>query len=222
MKAFVILAHPERKSFNGALFDVAISTLRDAGHEVRTSDLYGMGYNPVSDRRNFKTVKDPDYLKLQIEEKHASEMQGFASDVEAELQKLEWCDLMIWQCPLWWFGVPAILKGWADRTLAMGRTYGGSRLYANGVYRGKRALLSMTTGGPAEAYSRDGLNGDINAILRPIQRGIFCFIGFDVLRPQMHWGPVRQDDDTRKRWLDDYARRLRAIHTEPPIEVGPF
>jgi hypothetical protein len=82
------------------------------------------------------------------------------------------CDLMIWQFPLWWFGVPAILKGWVDRVFAMGRTYGGERFYENGVFKGKRALLSVTTGGPEAVYQKGGWNGDIQAILRPIQRGM--------------------------------------------------
>jgi putative NADPH-quinone reductase len=93
------------------------------GHAVRASDLYAMGFNPLSARHNFTSVKDPEFLKLQVEEMHATEVHGFAPDVETELEKLEWCDLMIWQFPLWWFGLPAILKGWADRTLAMGRTF---------------------------------------------------------------------------------------------------
>jgi hypothetical protein len=49
---------------------------------------------------------------------------------------------------LWWFGLPAALKGWAERVFAMGRTYGGGHIDETGVFRGKRALLSLTTGGP--------------------------------------------------------------------------
>jgi NAD(P)H dehydrogenase (quinone) len=222
MNVFVVLAHPEPKSFNGALFRLATENLRDAGHAVRTSDLYRMGYNPVSDRHNFTGANDPDFLKLQLEEMHATETGTFAPEVEAEIEKLEWCDLMIWQSPLWWFGLPAILKGWADRTLAMGRTYGGGRRYENGVFRGKRAMLSMTTGGGSDSYVKGGANGDIDAIVRPINRGIFQFVGFDVLAPAWHWAPVRQDDATRAKMLDAYAARLRGIESETPIEVGEY
>jgi putative NADPH-quinone reductase len=116
-----------------------------------------MKFDPVSDRRNFTTVKNPDYFKQQIEEMHATEVGGFAPDVEAELRKMEACDLMIWQFPLWWFGLPGILKGWADRVFAMGRTYGGERFYENGVFKGKRALLSLTTGGPEAVYQKGRL-----------------------------------------------------------------
>ena len=83
MNVFIVLAHPEPKSFNAALFDTAVRTFEWSGHTVAVSDLYRMGFNPVSDRRNFTTTKDPDYLKLQIEETHASEHAGFAADIEA-------------------------------------------------------------------------------------------------------------------------------------------
>jgi len=114
MKTLIIHAHAEPKSFNGALFQTAQDALRDAGHAVVTSDLYAMKFDSVSDRRNFNTVKNPDFFKQQIEEMHATEVGGFAPDVEAELRKVEARDLMIWQFPLWWFGLPGILKGWVD------------------------------------------------------------------------------------------------------------
>lgn len=74
MKVFIIHAHAEPKSCNGALFQTARDTLRAAGHAVVTSDLYAMKFAPVSDRRNFTTVKNPDFFKQQIEEMHATEV----------------------------------------------------------------------------------------------------------------------------------------------------
>lgn len=222
MNVLIVFAHPEAKSFNGALFDVAARTLAAAGHVVASSDLYRMGFNPVSDRRNFTSTKDADYLKLQLEEMHATEVGGFAPEIEAEIRKVEAADLMIWQFPLWWFGLPAILKGWADRVFAMGRTYGYGHIYETGVFKGKRALLSLTTGGPQEAYAVDGFNGDLDAILRPIQRGILEFTGFSVLRPEVHWQPVRVEAAKRQAWLEAWSERLRAIEHEPPIVVGRY
>lgn len=222
MNVLIVLAHPERRSFNGAMFDTATETLRGAGHTVVTSDLYRMGFDPVSSRRNFTTVHDPAYLKLQAEEMHASEHGGFAPEVEAELAKMEAADLMIWQFPLWWFGLPAILKGRVDRVFAMGRTYGGGRIYDNGVFRGRRALLSLTTGGPQPAYQPDGFNGDLDAILKPIHRGMLGFQGYSVLAPQVNFGAARVDDAQRQAWLAAWAQRLLAIDGEQPIEVGTY
>jgi putative NADPH-quinone reductase len=151
-------------------------------------------FDPVSSRKNFTTVKDPSYFKQQVEEMYATEVNGFAEDIESEIRKLESCDLMIWQFPLWWFGLPAALKGWVDRVFALGRTYGGGRYYETGIFRGKRALLSLTTGGQEDAYRKGGLNGDIAGILRPIHRGILQFVGFDVLAPQIVYAPIRLTD----------------------------
>ena len=222
MNVLLVLAHPERRSFNGAMFDVAQTTLENAGHTVVTSDLYRMGFDPVSSRHNFTSVHNPDYLKLQAEEQLASETDGFADEVEAEIAKVEAADLMIWQFPLWWFGLPAILKGWVDRVFAMGRAYGNGHIYETGKFKGKRALLSLTTGGPADAYLENGFNGDLNAILRPIQRGILNFTGFSVLQPQLVHGPVRVDDAQRHAWLAQWAQRLREIESEKAIVVGRY
>jgi NAD(P)H dehydrogenase (quinone) len=222
MKVFIVYAHPEPGSFNGALFRTAQDVFREGGHEVQVSDLYAMGFNPVVSRKNYTTVKAPDYFKPQIEDMHATESGGFAPDIEAEIRKMEWCDLMLWQHPLWWFGLPAILKGWVDRCFAMGRTYGGGRLYENGVFKGKRAMLSLTTGGPAEAYAKGGFNGDIHAVLRPIHRGILSFTGFDVLAPHIIYAPVRLRNEQRKAILEGFSRRLRQIHEEGPVSVGEY
>ena len=89
MKILIVLAHPEHQSFNGAMFRTAVETLSAAGHEVRTSDLHAMQFNPVSGRHNFLSAKDPDYFKQQIEEMHASETYVFADDIEEEIQKLD-------------------------------------------------------------------------------------------------------------------------------------
>lgn len=222
MRVFIVFAHPEPKSFNGALLSTAVDTLTAAGQEPVVSDLYAMGFDPVSGRHNFNSVRNGDYFKQQLEELHANEVGGFAPVIEAELAKVEACDLMIWQFPLWWFGLPAILKGWVDRVFAMGRTYGGGRFYDTGVFRGKRAMLSLTTGAPAAAYQRGGFNGDIGAVLRPIHRGMLRFVGFDVLAPNIVFGPAHQTDTELNAALAAYAGRLRGIAAEPLIEVGDY
>ncbi|HEV8390438.1 MAG TPA: NAD(P)H-dependent oxidoreductase [Dongiaceae bacterium] len=223
LKVFVILAHPERHSFSGAMADVAVETLRGLGHDVAFSDLYRMGFDPVSDRRNFATVKNPDYFKQQAEEDLATESHGFAPDVEAEIAKMEAADLMIWQFPLWWFGLPGILKGWVDKVFAFNRVYGRGRFYDKGLYRGRRALLSLTTGGSGEAaYQPDGFNGDINGILRPIQRGMLQFVGYDVLRPQIVHGPAQATEEQREAHLAAWRERLKQIVQEEPIVVGQY
>lgn len=217
MKFFIVHAHPEPKSFNSALTRHAQQVLQEAGNEVIISDLYAMQFNPVSDRRNFTSQKDPDYYKQQTEELYATEVDGFAPDIKEEMEKLEWCDVLIFQFPLWWFGLPAILKGWVDRVFAMGQIYGGGKWYDNGVFQGKKAMLSLTTGGPLSMYTEIGINGDIHTILYPINHGIFRFVGFDVLPPFIVWGASRINEERRQFYLENYVQRLLTIEDAPTI-----
>ncbi|HEY9648031.1 MAG TPA: NAD(P)H-dependent oxidoreductase [Chroococcidiopsis sp.] len=217
MKVFIVHAHHEPQSFNAALTQTAQQTLTEHGHEVIISDLYSMPFDPVSDRRNFTSVKNADYLKQQAEEQYAQEVNGYAPDIQAEIDKLFWCDVLIFQFPLWWFGLPGILKGWVDRVFAMGAVYGGGRFYDNGVLAGRRAMLSLTTGGPATIYSPTGLNGDINTLLFPINHGIFRFVGFDVLPSFVAYGVARASDEQRQAYLQDYRQRLLTLDTTLPL-----
>jgi Flavodoxin-like fold len=90
MRIFIVHAHPEPQSFSGAMTRTAMQALNAAGHEVIVSDLYAMGFDPVSDRRNFTTVSNPDFFRQQAEEAYAAAHDGFAPDIQAEMDKLFW------------------------------------------------------------------------------------------------------------------------------------
>jgi NAD(P)H dehydrogenase (quinone) len=179
----IVHAHHEPQSFCSSMAKVAAETLTGLGHQVVFSDLRAMEFQPVSDRRNFTTAVAPDYLKQQREEAYATERDGFAPELEAEIRKLEACDLLIFSFPLWWFGLPALLKGWVDRVFAYKRIYTGGLWYENGSGKGKRAMVVMTTGGPATAYAPGGLHPALERVLAPIHHGIFWFNGYSPLPP---------------------------------------
>jgi len=222
VNVLIVFAHPERRSFNGALFDAAVETLSAQGHAVQTSDLYRMNFEPRSGPWSFLDRQNLAYFKPQAEELHAVEIGGFVPELEAEMRKIETANLVIFQFPLWWFGLPAILKGWVDRVFAMGRAYGRGRIYQNGYFLEKRALLSLTTGGSQSSYITGGEEGDILGILRPIHRGILQFTGFSVLAPSIFYGPARVDETVRARWLAEYIQRLKSIDQEVPMDVGSY
>lgn len=198
----------------------AVAALEVAGHNVIVSDLYAMGFDPVSDRRNFTTVADPSRLSQQNEESHASKVGGYAPALQAEMDKLYWCDVLIFQFPIWWLGLPAILKGWVDRVFAVGRAYGGGRWFDGGVLKGRRALLSLTVGGPSPVYTEDGVYGPIEAILHPIHRGTLQFVGFDVIEPFIVYGPSRMSEEMRREELARYRRFVTTL-ADAPISPMP-
>jgi len=188
------------------------------------SDLYRQGFNPVSGRHNFTTVKDAGYYKQQQEELLATEANGFAPDLDAEIARLEQADLLILSFPLWWFGLPAMLKGWVDRAFPMGRVYGGKRLYEGGLgaVRKARAMILMTTGATPQSYSGRGVNPPLANVLAPIQHGIFWFNGFLPLDPFVAYAASRTSTDERSKYMDLLRARLPGIFEEQPIELPPM
>jgi hypothetical protein len=81
--------------FQGCFTGLTAKALTHQDHEVVFSGLYAMAFQPGSDRKNFTTVVDQDYLKQQQEEAYATEHQGFAPELETEIRKLETCDMLI-------------------------------------------------------------------------------------------------------------------------------
>jgi len=155
MKVLLVFAHPERHSLNGALRDVVVAELEAQGHEVRVSDLYADGWKPAVDHADFPALPADARLKVAGASGQAFAAGALTDDVKAEQEKLLWADTLILQFPLWWYSMPAILKGWVDRVYAFGFAYGvgersdthwGDR-FGEGTLAGKRAMLIVTVGG---------------------------------------------------------------------------
>jgi NAD(P)H dehydrogenase (quinone) len=223
MRVLIVLAHHEPTSFSHAMTDAARVALQKVGHEVTVSDLYAMRFDPTSDRRNFLHAHNPDRLKQQAEEEHASAHQSYVADLQIEMDKLAACDVLIFQFPLWWLGLPAILKGWVDRVFAVGRAYGGGRYFDRGVFRGRRAMCALTVGGSTpDVYSEVGIYGSMESILLPIHRGIFDFAGFSVVEPFVVYGPARLSQEERLEYLARYRERIVNIQTAPTLPGRPL
>lgn len=222
MNVLIVYAHPEPKSFNGAMKDAAVETLRKAGHTVVVSDLYAMKFNPTVGLEDFEGERSkPDFLSIAREQTHAFETGTLAADVVAEQEKLARADLLILQFPVWWFGMPAILKGWADRVFARGFAYTTGRKYDTGMFRGKAAMVAATTGTSADTYAPDGIDGDILSVLWPVHNGLLRYSGFDVFPPFMAYMPGRLTQAEREASLDAYRTRLLELDATPKLFFHP-
>ena len=205
-------------SFNAAMLKTAHYTLKARGHDVRISDLYEMGFDPVTRPGDFKAPKDPDHIRYDIEQRHAVAHHGLADEIDSELEKLLWCDCLILQFPFYWFGLPAILKGWVDRVFVNGIVYGGGKWYDRGGLSGKRTMLAFSTGCYPTMCGPDGINGDMDVILWPIQNGILRFSGMQVLPPHIAYSVAYRTDQQRRELLEEYAARLGTIEADKPLE----
>ncbi|MBH8613432.1 NAD(P)H-dependent oxidoreductase [Pseudomonas mohnii] len=217
MKVLIVHAHPEPQSFTAALRDQAVATLEAQGHEVQVSDLYKMNWNPVACANDFSSRENPEYLVYALEQRLGVKSQSLAADIQAELDKLLWADLLILNFPIFWFSTPAILKGWIDRVLVSGICYGGKRFYDQGGLAGKKALVTVTLGGREHMFGEDAIHGPLQDMLRPILRGTLAYVGFDVLEPFVAWHVPYISDEARQQFLVDYSQRLQHLSDDLPL-----
>ena len=221
MNILIIHAHPEPKSFNGAMTQTAVRTFEALGHNVQVSDLYAMGWNATLHPDEFGDRADANYFDPSSEQEHAQANATVSHEVEREQTKVAEADLVIFQFPMWWFSMPAILKGWVDRVFSRGFAYSSGRKYETGHLKGKRAMLSLTTGTASTLYEPNGVDGDLHHILWPIHNGILAYTGFTVLPPFAAWMPARVGQLQREQYLQDYVKHLSDLDELQPLFFHP-
>ncbi|MFD4033507.1 NAD(P)H-dependent oxidoreductase [Streptomyces sp. NPDC058637] len=194
--ALIVHAHPEAQSFSTAQMATAAQALRDAGYRVDVLDLYADAWAPVLGREEFAPVEG--HFKPQAEQQRAVEEGTLDAAVKNHLDRLLAADLLVLSFPLWWFSLPAVLKGWVDRVFVMGAVFGGDYGFLeDGALAGKRAMLLLTTGGAAERFRPGGAYGSMDDFLFHIHRGMLEFVGYRVLDPVITYGPARMTDEER-------------------------
>ena len=220
----IVTCHPEAQSLNHALTGHARTTLAALGHRVVESDLYAMRWKAVVDGLDFPAEPHGARLQPGAASRRATDTGRLTPDVAAEQAKLLAADAVILQFPLWWFGLPAMLKGWFDRVFSNGFAYGltapGARYsarYGEGRLAGKRALLSVTTGGLAPHFSARGVNGALEDLLFPVTHGTLFYTGMGVLPSFAVHGANRLPDDLFGRACEAYTQRLHGLFGDPVI-----
>ena len=219
MNVLIVYAHPERSSFNAALVEHARAALEEAGHSVAVSDLYAQRFDPVAGRHDFSTVADPTRFHYQSEQALAVREGAFDAALAREQELVAAADLLILQFPLWWGGPPAIMKGWLERVLAYGFAYVDGRRFDSGVFKGRRAMLSVTTGGTTARFGPEGVYGEIEKVLWQTNRLTLQYMGYTVEEPFVAYGTPRVDAEVRAAYLAEFARR--AVETAAkPVEYA--
>jgi NAD(P)H dehydrogenase (quinone) len=225
MKVLWIFAHPEQRSLSGALRDAGLRAVREGGHEYRVSDLYAMGWKAVVDGGDFPGPVDDESHRLMVGARaHAAYAAGTLSeDIRAEQEKIAWADTLIVQFPLWWYGMPAILKGWFDRVFVKGFAFGvtdgeGRTLrYGEGNLSGKRAMVVVTVGARESSIGQRGVNGDLCDLLFPLHHGALWYTGVSVVPPFAVYGADHLSEVDFQRSVAELRGRLRRLPTERPL-----
>jgi len=200
MKVLWLFAHPEPTSLNASLRDEGLRALRELGHEYKLSDLYAMKWDPV-----------------------VREIGSREPEVVAEKEKVLWADAVVVQFPMWWYGMPAILKGWVDRVFIRGFGYGvhdaeGKVLrYGEGTLAGKRVMLLTTAGGRRSSFGPRGVNGQLDQLLFPLHHGTFWYTGMSVLPPLLVYSADRTGEPEYAAAASAVRERMRTLDTIEPI-----
>lgn len=109
MRVLVVHAHPVAESFNGALHRAIVAALQGAGHVVDDCDLYAEDFRPVLTRAERIAYHDV-----------GQNLTG----IEDHVARLRAAEAVVLCFPTWWYGMPAILKGWFDRVWSPGVAFG--------------------------------------------------------------------------------------------------
>lgn len=224
MRVLWVSAHPDERSLNAEVREAGHQAVRDAGHHLDVSDLYAMRWKATLDRDDLGGHPD---LPLEISRatKRAYEAGTLSADVQAEQEKLRRADAVVVQFPLWWYSVPAIMKGWIDRVFSKGFAYGiadpdhpGRTLrYGDGPLQGKRAQVITTAGSPATALGPRGINGQLDQVLFPLLHGTLWYVGMAVLPPIAIDGADRMDLEELEAARQVVRERVTALWEVEPI-----
>ncbi len=183
MNVLIVYCHPEPGSFNASLKDAAIKTFEASGDSIEVSDLYGEEFDPVERAGHYTNRMDNDRFDPLSEQRNAYKTNSLPDDVKREIERLENCDLLIFQFPMWWHQQPAMLKGWFDRVFVSGGLYTSTMRYDRGYFRGRRAICSVTSGAPESTFTENGRGGgEIETLLRSVNFSLH-YMGFSVLPP---------------------------------------
>ncbi|MFS0724211.1 NAD(P)H oxidoreductase [Paenibacillus sp. 1P07SE] len=115
MNVLTVVSHPRKDSLTFQAADRFVQGLADAGHSYSILDLHGIGFDPV-----LRGVDEPDM---------AAAEQTFSPEVETEMRRLKEHDALAFIFPLWWWHLPAMLKGYIDRVMNNGFAYGSNHLH---------------------------------------------------------------------------------------------
>jgi putative NADPH-quinone reductase len=192
MRTLVVTCHPLPDSFTAAVAERAVTTLRGRGDELRVTDLYAEGFDPLFTAAERERHLDP----------------GPDPAVAHHAADLKWCERLVLVYPTWWSSQPAMLKGWIDRVwvkdVAFDLPPESNRVHAR--LRNVRRLVAITTHGSSkfvnsvqgEAGKRT-LTRTLRAVCHPLARTTWIAM----------YGIDTATDEQCRAFLDRVERKLR-------------
>lgn len=161
MKHLIIYAHPNTESLNHLFKQTVEETLLQQKHEVVVRDLYLLDFDPV----------------LSLEDM-AGQRKGIVNEaIRTEQEYIAWAEVVTFIYPIWWTGMPGIMKGYIDRVFSYGFAYRYDNGVQKGLLAGKVAYIINSHGKSKSEYQEIGMD---NALKLTSDKGIYTYCGFDI------------------------------------------
>ncbi len=190
MKAVILYAHPNSQSFNHAVLDVVLEELEKQGVEGTVRDLYALEFDPVLKGGDLAAVRAGEPM----------------DDVRREQAHLAAADLLVVIHPIWWYGMPSVMKGYVDRVFSYGFAYGPGPEGPVGLLKGKKIVVLNTTGGSEEAYRQAGFDQTLRSMMG---QGIYGFCGLETILHHFFFAVPSVTPESRSAMLEELRHLLR-------------
>ena len=169
MKVLVVFVHPLKLSFCRSVLDSVVKGLVDAGHEYQIADL---------NREKFQSsMVEADFAQFQGKD--------LPDEILSEQKRVEWSDALIFIFPIWWWSMPAILKGWIDRVMSYGWAYEDPKDPDSGYLKPRNILVLATAGGSKQMFRKRKYD---EAIYTQINVGTWDYCNFKNAQTEIFYG----------------------------------
>lgn len=188
MKVYMIVTYPSKDGFSYAAFEKARQGFQDAGHEIRITNLYEDHFNPV----------------LFFDETHRRRDLQFDEETRVYRENITWAEHLVFVFPIWWGGMPAMLKGFIDRVFAKGFAYHYEGILPIGQLKNKTAWIINTNDTPywyAKLFYQD--YGKV------LQHQVLAFCGIKTLRHTSMYFTRKSSLEKRTKWLEQISNLAR-------------
>ena len=181
MKNLIIYAHPNSGSLNHFFKQTIVESLEESGEETEVRDLYEINFNPV----------------FSLNDMNGQRMGKVAPEIQTEQDFITWADRIIFVYPIWWTGMPAIMKGYIDRVFSYGFAYRYDNGVQKGLLTGKRAVIVNSHGKSNAEYEASGMD---KALALTSDTGIFNYCGFEIQKHFYFDKADRASDESIEDW----------------------
>lgn len=179
LKVLTVVCHPRLQSLTFSAANRFAQGLKEAGHETEIIDLHRSGFNPVLWEED-----EPDW---------SGKPKLYSPEVEREIERMKQFDALAYVFPLWWYSMPAMLKGYIDRVWNYGFAYGSSKLHHQHV---SWLILAAATHNDLKKRDYDKM------VEHQLNVGLADYVGISNSRVQYLFDTLNEDSNHIENLLD--------------------